>query len=77
MSIINKFKTEKELLEFYLKNKYFTLKCIFNDYWYEFLKFADKSDLNVHSVVKTPFLGCSTNRSPNCGTMMDFVYSFT
>ena len=80
MSIINEFKTEKELFDFYPKNKYFTLKDIFNDYWYEFLDFANKHSLNIRSVVKvdvermmnckTLFLGCSTYRCPNCGNTL-------
>ena len=44
MSIINTFKTSDDLYKVYPKTKYFTLKDIFSDYWYDFLEFALGND---------------------------------
>ena len=74
--IINEFDTEKDLFNFYPKNKYFKLKDIFNDYWDDFLVFADKRNLTIRPIVKhevermmickTPYLGYSFYHCPNC-----------
>lgn len=81
--IINEFKTEKELFEIYPKRFHWYLKDIFNDYWYDFLDFADKKNLTIRSVVKrdvsrmmlckTKALGGSVFKCPNCGEEK-FVY---
>ena len=77
MSIINTFKTEKELFEFYPKKYFWNLKDIFTDYWDDFLEFAESRKLTIRNVVtrdvermmicKTPQLGCSLYKCPNCG----------
>lgn len=79
MSIINEFKSEKELFDFYPKNKYFTLKNIFNDYWDNFLDFSNSKNLIIRDVVyrdvsrmmncKTPSLGGSVFKCPQCGNI--------
>ncbi len=51
MSIINVFNSEKELYSFYPKQFYFQLKDIFNDYWYDFLDFANSKNLTIRPVV--------------------------
>ena len=76
MSIINVFNSEKELFESYPKTKYFSLKDIFNEYWYNFLEFAENRNLDIRDVVKadvermmdckTPRLGYSTYKCPEC-----------
>ena len=77
MSIINVFKSEKELFDFYPKKFYFSLKDIFNDYWDNFLDFANSKNLIIRDVVfrdvrrmmncKTPALGGSLFKCPECG----------
>lgn len=77
MSIIDCFKNENELLKKYPKKYYWDLKDIFNDYWYEFLKFAEMKNLNIRKVVfrdvermincRTEKLGYSVYRCPDCG----------
>lgn len=67
MSIVNVFNSELELFDFYSKKKYFKIKDIFNDYWFEFLEFADKKNIKIRPVVKrdvermmickTPYIG--------------------
>ena len=49
--IVNEFKTEKELYDVYPKKFHWYLKDIFNDYWYEFLNFAEKKKLTIRPVV--------------------------
>ena len=77
MSIINIFDTDKELFHSYPKKFYWNLKDIFNDYWFDFLDFASSRNLNIRDVVfrdvnrmiscKTPSLGFSSFKCPNCG----------
>ena len=77
MSIINIFNTENDLYKTYPKNTYWFLKDIFNDYWYDFLDFANAKSLNIRDVVyrdvdrmikcKTSALGYSCYKCPNCG----------
>lgn len=77
MSIINEFKTEKDLFNYYPKNHYFNLKDIFNDYWLDFINFAVSNNLIIRDVVhrdvnrmmlcKSPFLGSSVYKCPDCG----------
>ena len=80
MSIINTFKTSDDLYKAYPKTKYFTLKDIFSDFWYDFLEYADNHDLTIRNVVKvdvermmlckTVHLGCSTYRCPECNNTL-------
>ena len=51
MSIINVFNSDKELLSVYPKQFYFQLKEIFNNYWYDFLEFANSRNLTIRPVV--------------------------
>ena len=51
MSVVNIFNSESELFSFYPKKKYFKIKDIFNDYWYEFLDFANKKNIKIRPVV--------------------------
>ena len=77
MSIINVFNTEEDLFETFPKKFYWNLKDIFNDYWYDFLEFADSRNLKIRDVVlrdvsrmircKTSALGYSCFKCPNCG----------
>jgi len=77
MSIINVFTTEKELFETYPKKYHFTLKDIFNDYWDNFIEFANSNKLSIRDVVhrdvnrmmvcKSPHLGYSAFKCPECG----------
>lgn len=77
MSVINIFENEKELYKFYPKKFYFELKDIFNDYWYDFLEFANYKNFTIRPVVhrdvermiqcKTSALGYSCFKCPNCG----------
>ena len=77
MSIINVFKSEKELFEAYPKKYYWSLKDIFSDYWDDFLEFADSKNLIIRDVVKrdvsrmiyckSPELGFSLYKCPTCG----------
>ena len=77
MSIINIFDTDKDLFHSYPKKFYWNLKDIFNDYWFDFLDFASSRNLNIRDVVfrdvnrmiscKTPSLGFSSFKCPNCG----------
>ena len=53
MSIINVFKSEKELFDFYPKKFYFSLKDIFNDYWDNFLDFANSKNLIIRDLFFT------------------------
>lgn len=77
MSIVDVFNTEKDLLNFYPKKFHWNLKDIFNNYWFDFVDFADKHLLSIRDVVfrdvsrmlscKTPKLGFSAFSCPNCG----------
>ena len=77
MSVINVFDTKNDLYKTYPKNTYWFLKDIFNDYWYDFLDFANAKSLNIRDVVyrdvdrmikcKTSALGYSCYKCPNCG----------
>lgn len=77
MSILNVFRNEKELFDAYPKKYYWSLKDIFSDYWDSFLIFAKKRNLTIRPVVirdvgrmikcKTPALGFSLYKCPNCG----------
>src|SRR5574344_1472526 len=77
MSILNVFRNEKELFDAYPKKYYWSLKGIFSDYWDSFLIFAKKRNLTIRAVVirdvdrmikcKTPALGFSLYKCPNCG----------
>ena len=77
MSIINVFKTEKDLFNFYPKKFYFSLKDIFINYWDSFLDFANSKNLIIRDVVhrdvkrmmncKTISLGASVFTCPHCG----------
>lgn len=77
MSIINVFKTEKELFDNYSKKYHFSLKDIFNDYWDNFLRFANSKNLIIRDVVhrdvnrmmicNSPELGSSVFKCPECG----------
>lgn len=81
MSIVNVFNSETELFDFYPKMKYFKIKDIFNDYWFEFLDFADKKKINIRPVVKrdvermmickTPHIGFSTYHCPHCNNILN------
>ncbi len=81
--IINEFKTEKELFNTYPKKLHWYLKDIFNDYWFDFLDFAEKKKITIRNVVKrdvsrmiqckTKALGASVFKCPNCGEEK-FVY---
>ncbi len=51
MSIINVFNSEMDLFSGYPKQFYFQLKNIFNDYWYDFLDFANSKNLTIRPVV--------------------------
>lgn len=82
--IITTFKTEKELFENYPKTNYFKLKDIFNEYWDDFLIFADEKKFIIRDVVKrdvnrmiicnTPSLGTSVFKCPKCNNTK-FVYN--
>ena len=84
MSIVEVFDSEKELFNVFPKTKYFKLKDIFNDFWYEFLDFAKSKNLKIRKVVlrdvermmicKTPHLGSSTYHCSECGNTL-FVYN--
>jgi len=50
-NIINVFKNEKELFDYYPKTFYWSLKGIFNDYWDSFLDFAKEKNLTIRDVV--------------------------
>ena len=56
-NIINVFKNEKELFDYYPKTFYWSLKGIFNDYWDSFLDFAKEKILflSVLNVVMKNF----------------------
>ena len=76
-NIIDVFKTEKELFDYYPKTFYWSLKGIFNDYWDSFLDFAKEKNLTIRDVVirdvkrmmkcQTPLLGYSLFKCPECG----------
>ena len=51
MSIVNVFKSEKELFDTYPKNVYWSLKDIFSDYWDKFLDFSVSKNLTIRPVV--------------------------
>ena len=80
MSIINIFNFKKELFSIYPKQFYFQLKDIFNDYWYDFLVFANSRNLIIRPVVsrdiermtkcRTSAMGYSLLKCPNCNTVM-------
>ncbi len=77
MSIINIFKTQKELFDIYPKETYWFLKDIFSDYWDDFLLFAKRKNLIIRDVVirdvkrmiscQSPSLGFSLYKCPTCG----------
>ena len=77
MSVINVFDTEKDLFYSFPKKFYWNLKDIFNDYWFDFLDFAETKNLTIRPVVhrdvnrmincKTSALGYSCFKCPNCG----------
>ena len=81
MSIVNVFNSELELFDFYSKKKYFKIKDIFNDYWFEFLEFADKKNIKIRPVVKrdvermmickTPYIGFSTYHCSHCNNTLN------
>ena len=81
MSIVNVFNSEFELFDFYSKKKYFKIKDIFNDYWFEFLEFADKKNIKIRPVVKrdvermmickTPYIGFSTYHCSHCNNTLN------
>ena len=74
--IINESNTQKDLFDFYPKDKYFKLRDIFNDYWDDFLVFAVNRNLTIRPIVKhevekimifkTPYLGYSFYHCPHC-----------
>ncbi len=80
MSIIDVFDSDKELFNKYPKTKYFKIKDIFNEFWYNFLDYADKKELKIRSVVKrdvermmickTPYMGSSTFICPECNNYL-------
>lgn len=80
MSVVNVFNSEKELFDFYPKNKYFKMQDIFNEYWYDFLDWADNHNLIIRPVVKrdvkrmmickTPHIGYSIYTCPGCGNSL-------
>ena len=84
MSIVKVFDSEKELFNEFPKTKYFKLKDIFNDFWYDFLDFAESKNLKIRKVVlrdvermmicKTPHLGYSTYHCSECGNTLS-VYN--
>ena len=77
MAIINVFKNEKELFNFYPKTTYWFLKDIFKDYWDNFLLFAENNNLTIRNVVYrdvkrmincgSTSLGFSLYKCPTCG----------
>ena len=74
--IIDIFESEKELLKKYPKKFYWNLKDIFNDYWDDFLDFADKYNGKIRQIVldevfkmricKTKDMGYSLYECPTC-----------
>ena len=74
--IIDIFESEKELLKKYPKKFYWNLKDIFNDYWDDFLDFADKYNGEIRQIVldevfkmricKTKDMGYSLYECPTC-----------
>jgi len=74
--IINVFKSEKELYDYYPKKIYWSLKNIFKDYWDEFLLFAKNNNLKIRDVVhrdvkrmincQSISLGFSVYKCPTC-----------
>lgn len=77
MSIVNVFNNEKELFSVFPKKDYFQLKDIFSCYWNDFLEFSHSKNLIIRDVVirdvnrmikcKSPSLGFSLYKCPNCG----------
>lgn len=77
MSITNIFDSEKDLFNYYPKDKFYNLKDIFSEYWKDFLKFADNKNLKIRPVVirdvnrmiscKSPSLGFSIYKCSHCG----------
>lgn len=77
MSIVNIFNNEKELFNTFPKKNYFQLKDIFSYYWDDFLEFSHSKNLIIRPVVirdvnrmikcKSPSLGFSLYKCPNCG----------
>lgn len=51
-TIINLFNTEEELRNVYPKKFYFELKEIINDYWDDFLVYAENHNLKIRTIVK-------------------------
>ncbi len=82
--VLNIFNSEEELYEVYPKKFHWYLKDIFNDYWYDFLEFANKHNLTIRPVVhtevhkmlicKTKDAGYSLFECPNCQKSM-YVYN--
>ena len=79
MSIVSVFPTQKDLFNAYPKKFYFSLQDIFSDYWDKFLVFANNRNLTIRDVVlrdvnrmikcKTPALGSSVFKCPECGNI--------
>lgn len=77
MSIINIFKTEKELYNYYPKNKYWHLKDIFSKYWDDFVLYFNHKNYTIRDVVfrdvkrmincQSLNLGFSLYKCPTCG----------
>ena len=77
MAIINTFKNEKELFDYYPKTTYWFLKDIFKNYWDKFLLFAENNNLTIRNVVYrdvkrmincgSTSLGFSLYKCPTCG----------
>lgn len=77
MSIVNVFNNENELFNAFPKKDYFQLKDIFSCYWDKFLMFSHSKNLIIRDVVirdvnrmikcKSPSLGFSLYKCPNCG----------
>lgn len=75
-TIINLFNTEEELRNVYPKKFYFELKEIINDYWDDFLVYAENHNLKIRTIVKeevekmrvckSKALGYSVFECPNC-----------
>ena len=75
-NVVAIFDSQKDLLETFPKKFHWYLKDIFNDYWDDFLEFAEKKNLVIRPVVlkevhkmqicKTKALGYSVYECPNC-----------
>ena len=75
-NIISVFNSEKELFKSYPKKYHWDLNDIFNDYWDDFIDYANIHNLNIRSVVfdevdkmricGTKAMGYSVYECPNC-----------